>query len=335
MTSAALTFGSALLAFSPSFSLLFFLVLPKPQLLILAVCSAFAYLLASLFSSASWWILRSIPGVDDGMGWGSLISVVLPSVICQYAVRCGFARGYFRVERVIRKSVAKHEAETEGDNNGGDDSNNNNNDGEERHAETNALQLQMNDLSCALSSGAGYAFMHSLFLYGTLLASEAGGRYSDTGGERSGTLYQPSCSSLPSLIHGALISGMFSILDVVWMCCTFYGMRRRMMYSNGGTLGRSIREGMTFWKGWTDSSQGGNAALGLVAFTHLSASLATAPNMNEDGCRISLPLLAGIAVATGIFFARGVEDHYLPLDQRRRIDELGGGDAVVNERHID
>eukprot|EP00956_Cyclotella_meneghiniana_P026108 scaffold55717_cov63-Cyclotella_meneghiniana.AAC.1 len=332
MTSAALTFGSALLAFSPSLSILFFLVFPKPQLLILAICSAFAYLLAALFSSALWWIFRWIPGSSNG-GWGYWLSIVLPSIASQYVVRCAFVTMYFRVERVIQKSVAKHEAETAAESNTGSEEAQ-----QQQHAETNALQLQMNDMSCALASGAGYAFMHSLFLYGTLLASEAGEQYSNTAGTRDGTLYQPSCSLLPSLINGALVSGMFSILDVIWMCCTFYGMRRKGMYSNDGnnTVGQSIREGMTFLKGLPDSSKGGNAALGLIVVTHVSASLAMAPNMNEEGCRISLPLLGGIVVMSGILFTRGVKNHYLPQDQRRRIDELGGGDHVVgNEHHID
>ncbi|KAL7505001.1 hypothetical protein ACHAXN_002542 [Cyclotella atomus] len=329
MTSAALSFGSALLAFSPSISLLLFLVIPKAQLLILAICSAFAYLLSSLFSSAFWWLFRLIPG-SNNEGWSSLLTIVLPSVLSQYFVRCYFVKMYFRVEKVIQKSVAKHEAEN----------NSNTSDDSEGHEETNALQLQLNDLSCSLASGAGYAFLHSLFLFGTLLASESGEQYSNNGTERDGTLYQPSCS-LPSLIHGALIAGLFSILDVVWMMCTFYGMRRRAaVYSNGGNsagmIGGTIKEGLSFITGGLpDNSKGGNGALGLVMVTHLAASLALAPNMKEEGCKVSLSCLGLIVVLTGVCFARGVKGHYLPVDQRRRIEEMGSGDVVGSEHHVD
>lgn len=100
------------------------------------------------------------------------------------------------MENVIRRSVAKHEKEemaaAAATNGASSDS----------HAETNALQLQLNDLSCSLASGCGYALLHSLFLYGTLLASESGeansyneGVYSGGGGStgHGGTLYQESC----------------------------------------------------------------------------------------------------------------------------------------------
>jgi hypothetical protein len=232
---------------------------------------------------------------------------------------------YFRVEDVIQKSVANHEAEARqavGNSGGGD-----------VHAETNALQLQLNDLACSLAAGGGYAFLHSLFLYGTLLASESGQNY-HSGVERDGTLYQPSCS-MPSLIHGALISGMFGILDVVWMCCTFYGMRRRSLYGTG-SFTRSMKEGLGFWKGLSDSSYGGNASLGLVVISHLAASLALAPNMHQEGCKVSLPLLGGIAVLVGILFVKGVNGHFLPEHQRRRIMGLRtDSDNVTNEHHVD
>jgi hypothetical protein len=251
-----------------------------------------------------------------------MLSLILPSVVVQYLVRCGFVTLYFRVENVIHRSVAKHQAE-------------NSTNEEEGHNETNALQLQLNDLSCSIASGAGYALFHSLFLYGTLLASESGEQYTNTGNERDGTLYQSSCSVLPSLVNGALISGMFSILDVIWMCCTFYGMRRRL-FSTGSNSIQSIKEGLTFVNGLPDSVKGGNAALGLVAVSHLAASLAMAPNMKEDGCRLALPLLGGIVVLVGILFVRGVKGHYLPEDQRRNIDGLRDGDGVVsNEHHVD
>lgn len=224
MTSPSLTIGSILLAFSPTLSLLFLLIFQKPQLVILAVCSAFAYLISALASSIIWLILDAIGGAistnDGGDGYGgigTLLALAIPGVICQIIIRCLFVRGYFRVESVIRRSVAKHEEETlaaqaatngsstSAYTNGGASSANGttSNDGSDSHAETNALQLQLNDLSCSLASGCGYALLHSLFLYGTLLASESGesnsynegGSYGGGGGSTGsgGTLYQESC----------------------------------------------------------------------------------------------------------------------------------------------
>ena len=207
MTSPSLIFGSILLAFSPAFSLLLLVVSHKPQLVILAVCSAFAYLLSALCSSLFWLITSAIFGVDHGGGyWGALLALAIPGVMCQMVARCLFVRGYFRVESVIRQSVAKHEEEQIAANaasaSGDGDGDRQDDDRGDAHAETDALQLQLNDLSCSIASGCGYALLHSLFLYGTLLASESGeansydeGSYSGGGGStgHGGTLYQSSC----------------------------------------------------------------------------------------------------------------------------------------------
>ena len=293
------------------------------------------------------------------------MALTVPSVLMQWFVRMQFVKLYFGVEDVIRKSVAKHEAEesmdmttTDATRNGGTQ--------QQQHAETNALQLQLNDLSCSLASGTGYALLHTLFLFGTLLASEshesnnyygnlqtAQGYYGGGGGStgHGGTLYQNSCSSsMPSLVNGALVGCMFSILDVVFMMLTFFGMRRRQQYyyyqqqhhRGGGSsspivvrpppprsssLFQLLRDGLSFCNnngGINDTIQGGNAALGLVIISHLMASLALAPNgiMEENGCLISLPCLAAVVVLVVGLFWRGVKGHFLPVDQRERIQEL-------------
>jgi len=228
MTSPTLIFGAILLAFSPTIFLLLHIIFPKPQLVILAVCAAFAYLLSALLSSLLWLIITKASGGGIlNSALGTLFALAIPGVICQMILRCVYVMGYFKVESVIRKSVAKHEEETlaaaayvnetGGDrgsnesNNTNDNSNNSSND-ESPHAETNALQLQLNDISCSLASGCGYAVMHSLFLYGTLVASESGeansydigGSYAGGGGStgHGGTLYQESCGeSLMSLLN--------------------------------------------------------------------------------------------------------------------------------------
>ena len=172
---------------------------------------------------------------SDG-GLGSVFALAIPGVFCQMIVRCYFVRGYFKVEEVIRKSVGKHERETlaaanagyttttttttttpTGNTTNGNTTNGGNGGGEEEedaHAETNALQLQLNDLSCSLASGCGYSLLHSLFLYGTLLASESGesnsyneGVYAGGGGStgHGGTLYQESCGEFCSITIYALV----------------------------------------------------------------------------------------------------------------------------------
>ena len=234
MTSPSLTVGSILLAYSPTASLLLLIVFQKPQLVILAVCSAFAYLLSALLSSVIWLITSSIDGavngdpssgVGLGGGVGTLFALSIPGVACQMLLRCLFVSVYFRVEDVIRRSVAKHEEEERAAaeyRNGGAAASNNvggsnaeqqqqqqQNSPDDAHAETNALQLQLNDLSCSVASGCGYALLHALFLYGTLLASEGGesGSYNDgvyAGGGGStghgGTLYQSSCGETSQCI---------------------------------------------------------------------------------------------------------------------------------------
>ena len=70
MTSPTLIFGAILLAFSPTIFLLLHIIFPKPQLVILAVCAAFAYLLSALCSSLIWLITSAIFGSDHGGGGG-------------------------------------------------------------------------------------------------------------------------------------------------------------------------------------------------------------------------------------------------------------------------
>ena len=68
------------------------------------------------------------------------------------------------------------------------------------------------------------------------------------------------------------------------------------------------------------TASGGTAAILLVAITHLTASLALAPNGHEDGCRISLPCLGAVVLWVGIVLGGTMGGgKFLPDDQRRRI----------------
>ena len=351
MTAPSLTLGCILLGFSPTASLLFMVVLRKPQLVILAVCSAFAYLLSALLSSTVWLVTSSIASAAGGgstSGVGTAISIAVPGVACQMLLRCLFVRAYFRVEKVIRGSVEKHERETReaaAASSGGGAGNPAADDG--AHAETDALQLQLNDTSCGLASGCGYALLHSLLLYGTLLASESGesnsysdGAYGGGGGStgHGGTLYQASCGGVPSVVNGALICCMFGILDVLWMMMCFWGVRRRTTIvtrrGSGGGTAAQIWTALALGR-VDDGPAGGNAALVVAAATHLAASLVLVPNGAKDGCRISLPLLGLVVVWTAVLLRRMTAGRFLPEDQRRRIQgmRLGLRDVGVGQSH--
>lgn len=419
MTSPTLIIGSILIAYSPTFSLLLLLISSKPQLLILAICAAFAYLLSALASSLAWLIITKLSIIGSSTNSTSSIGTVLTlsvtGVTCQMVLRCLFIYGYFNIETVIRRSVCKHEEEevhaannnnaeaaaghyTSTINNG---SNNNtatdgtttttttasgattNSGSNDEHpptnndtsttsttvvSETEALQLQLNDLSCSLASGVGYAILHSLFLYGTLLASEAGesnssyndaGSYVGGGGSTGygGTLYQNSCTYIPSVLHGAIIAMCFSILDVAWMMLSFYGMRRiiviilQQQHNNGTNnnnhhhrsfpsrtrrggrggreVGRILLQTLTCQgfdnndidnSSTSSSSNGGYTALLFVTITHLLASLVLTFNSYTNGCVISLPCLAGVVLWVITVLGNIVrKNQFLPVDQQSRI----------------
>jgi hypothetical protein len=128
---------------------------------------------------------------------------------------------------------------------------------------------------------------------------------------------------------------MFSILDVMWMMLCFFGMRRRTTStrrhpgapggrgsSAGGTM-RALARAACRGLGDPTTASGGTAAILLVALTHLTASLALAPNGHEDGCRISLPCLGAVVLWVGIVLGGTMRGgKFLPDDQRRRIQGM-------------
>ena len=360
MTTAALSAGCALLAFSPTLCLLFHLTYSKANLIIIVTTAAFAYLLSTVVSSLLWLPVPSSLRDNPCL-------LIFPSIAAQFVTRAGFVWLYHKVEHSVERSVRRHQAAEErvraeaaaarrrrrrsaedvaanSNNNGGGngDANANNDDDDEPPASESAkLRLELNDWSSSLAAGTGYGGMHIILLYGTLLASEA---------NNVGTLYQPSCEVMPSLVNSAIVSHLFSLLDIVWMMWTFYGMRRRRdggtFESEGGLLptpgtsehgagGPSIRNSTVSFSGDIDiagagssssgavyhlanNKRGGNGALVLVLVSHCAAALSTVPNAYENGCMVALPCLAGVAVLTGLVFWLSCAGHYLPNAQRRR-----------------
>lgn len=307
MTSFSLTAGCALLAFSPSVTLLVLLVYAKAQLVIVVTTSAFADLLSCLLSS-----LVHLPFSAIGLGSESAF-IIIPFAVASRAIcRCGFVYLYHKVEKVIEESVHRQELEASTTNSSILPAERQDDAVTLDLSETARLRLEINDVSCALAAGVGFGGMHAIMLYGTLLASESG---------RIGTLYQPSCTVMPSLVNSAIIANIFSILDIVWMLLTFYGMRK--IKGNLGGVNGSPSTSSSPIRPWSleRGRLGGKAALTGVIVSHLAASFSTSANqtLETDGCLVSLPLLAMTFVITLGFFWFFCKENYLPEGQRNRI----------------
>eukprot|EP01083_Nonionella_stella_P091052 254477_1 len=336
MTSAALSLGCALLAFSPTLTLLLLFAYSKAQLVIVVTTAAFAQLLSCLLSALLHLPFKAL----GGSGTLTALFVIIPtSVVSQFLCRCGFVWLYHKVERVVEQSIMRHEAlvlEAENivdrrnnvsssnrlrqESGSGDDNNGNGSHdrdtaplagstAESKLSETAQLRLELNDVSAGLAAGVGFGFMHTVMLYGTLLAAE---------NSRMGTLYQDSCTFMPSIFNSAIMAFLFGILDICWMFATFYGVRRFNTVtwnSEQRTLGfqfQSSSEGTSARR-----RLGGKAILILVAVSHASAAFATLPNqaMDVNGCVIALPSLALVTILTIAGFWFSMKNNYLPVGQ--------------------
>jgi Aph-1 protein. len=323
MTSFSLSLASALIAFSPTLSLLFLFTYSKAQLVIIVTTSSFFQLLACLLASLLHLPFKGVQNVST-----KDIFVVIPtSVISQAFFRCAFVYCYHKVEAVIENSIQRHEQQARQPlqsqhHNGSADSS-----APQDLSETTKLKLELNDASAGVAAGVGFGFFHTVMLYGTLLASE---------NSRVGTLYQDSCTVMPSIFNSALMAFCFGILDLVWMPLTFYGMRRLKdslsRRSRSNVFGSSSRnEDIRQMQDWVYQKDklGGKAALALVLFTHFAAAFATLPNqvMPVNGCVLALPLLGFITILTGFAFWYFCKNNYLPREQQQRIQ--------LARRHVD
>lgn len=315
MTSFALSLGSALVAFSPTLSLLLLFAYKKAQLVIIVTTASFFHLLACLLAA-----LIHLPFKSLGLGVQNIFIIVPTSVIAQAIARCVFVYGYHKVESVIEKSIQKHEEQ-----------NNSSESDQGGVSETDQLKLELNDTASGIAAGVGYAFFHTVMLYGTLLASE---------NSRMGTLYQDSCTFMPSIFNSALMAFMFGILDIVWMLFTFYGMRRYKEFKERNGVGRrgssSSRNEPVNGRGSTDfdwsfqiNQLGGKMALAIMVATHFAAAFATLPNQTFalNGCVVALPSLAFVTIVTCFIFWFYCKKNYLPQGQQQRIR--------LASRHVD
>eukprot|EP00588_Corethron_pennatum_P015492 CAMPEP_0194265854 /NCGR_PEP_ID=MMETSP0169-20130528/957_1 /TAXON_ID=218684 /ORGANISM="Corethron pennatum, Strain L29A3" /LENGTH=312 /DNA_ID=CAMNT_0039006413 /DNA_START=112 /DNA_END=1047 /DNA_ORIENTATION=- len=270
--SLVLEWGCALVAFSPTAVLLLSMSLRKPHLLIVTVTSAFAYLTFAVLGATVW---------ISGKNFGSPLLAIVPAVLFQAVGRVQYLKVYRRVEssiwasiaqeamlRASREAARKPRAPASGVGESPIPSQ-----AATPTASPTDMTLELNDAACGLSAGAGYAAMHSLLLYGSLLASDGGG-YS--------TLIQPSCPAIPSLIQSAVICALFSVLDIIMMATAFVAVPTR-----------------------------GRVDLSLVitsAILHFLASFSTLTNslnLNMSGCVVALPcLFAVVAGSVAIFYIK-------------------------------
>lgn len=285
----ALFWGSAFVGLAPLICFFFQLSFPKPLLIIIFVTAAFFYLLSCLFAASIWYILDPVLGLDSA--WTALV----PGILAQFIARCAFVALYHRVESVIEVSIERNEQER---------SSNNNSDAVDLSIAK--LRLELNDVASGVAAGTGFGGMHSILMFGSLLASETAD---------FGVLYQPSCPYLPSLIVSATNSFMFFFLDMFWMLFTFYGMRRRLIFPRGGgtlhDMGPNRRRSFGGYYGNTRT--GGNSALLTVLLSHFAAGGFTTFNLFQYGCVFSMTLVPAVLVVVAYLYWSGVSRIYNPL----------------------
>jgi hypothetical protein len=196
------------------------------------------------------------------------------------------------------------------------------------------FKLAMNDTSAAIAAAVGFGGMQAIVLYGTLLSSEA---VNNT----TGILYQNSCPAVPSLVVSAVMTHLYSILQIFWMLFTFFGMRRRLLYHRGQCAETNHEEGEDEdnademrnrqededdhrrsrrhrqsnhksgrWLG--NSRTGGNYALLFVLVTQSVTAFITLFHRQTNGCMIVLPSLLGMVFITAYLFYMGCGRIYMP-----------------------
>jgi hypothetical protein len=262
--------------------------------------------LAAVGASFAWSIFHAI-------GLNGPLSAIVPGVIAQFLFRCGFVSMYHRVEAVIQTSLDKQhndemkrigEMESTDPGSGTDQSialQQRRRKEVDAWTETVKLRLELNDAACGIAAGVGFGGMHTILLYGTLLASETSNNV--------GVLYQDSCPGMPSLVLSAIYAFCFSILDIFWMLFTFFGMRRRLMFHRGG---RAENEVLMVGSWFGNSRMGGNYALMLCLLTHIGAATFTSADFFNNGCAVSIPGVVSIVLLTAYMFWAGAGRIYMP-----------------------
>ena len=284
MTSGTLVAGCTLIAFSPTATLFFILVRKKAQLVIIVTISAFAFLLSYLTASSIWIILpQSIQS--------SPFTLIPIGVFSQFLLRLLYVRLYFKIEQIIHTSLHRMRMRARRSNSDSNSNSNSNiNNSNDETDEETLLHFELNDWICGIASGIGFGGTHSILLYGTLLTSEAG---------NLGTLYQPSCPAIPSLLLSAINAFLFSILDMILMLFTFDGVRKQN-HAESASVSISASTSATYY--FRQSNGPGVRILLYSLCFHLGAAFVTAINSTNNGCLYSVPSLFIIVISCFFFF---------------------------------
>lgn len=290
----ALLLGSTLIAFGPTVSLFFTICYSQATLVIVFTCCAFCCLIAIFLSSL---LYAAVDAIIPGSVYGGVLIVI--SIVCQAGCRAVFVRYYMKVEEAIEISIQNSLRA------------NNNSDGSVASGTGNENvndqpAMALNDMSSALAAGTGYGFMHAVMLCGTLLASEAG--------DDVGTLYQDSCSDIPSVINTAMTAMMFSLLDILLMYLYFFAVRRKIdvttdVLSYDGTISD------VNFKHSSKMKKPENV-IGVALIVHSLASFISMTNDIKDGCYFALPTEFGVVLLTAFYFKMFLMPSFLPEKQR-------------------
>lgn len=180
-----LFFGCILLAFGPISALFFTVIARRAQLVILTLAGAFIWMCAVLVTAAIW----HIPPIKT-----SLEATIPIGVVVQEGFRYLFFVGYTKTELAVQKvATSKH-------------------------------QLPLNDITSSLAGGVGFALMHSLMMYGSLVGSSTGSR---------GAAFSSSCERIPLVFSAAISTLALTMLDVALMVVAFDGYRKRSYLAIG------------------------------------------------------------------------------------------------------
>ncbi len=127
--------GASLIAFGPLLSLLYLVVLKRSQLTIIALCSAWVFMMAFIFSSVVWAVVKPLQSV--------YAYVMATSVIFQTIYRFGIVKLYYYSYRKLLKVSSNSGVSS-----------------------TGAQILPFSELSAAVSVGVGTAGTYCFIIYG-------------------------------------------------------------------------------------------------------------------------------------------------------------------------
>ncbi|CAI5745746.1 unnamed protein product [Peronospora destructor] len=209
-----LFFGCILLGFGPLACLFFIVVAKRAQLVIIALSGAFVWLVAILVTASLW---HTIPPLQT-----SLSATIPLAVIVHELFRLLFFYLYTHTELAVKRVT------------------------------TSSHQLPLNDITSSLAGGVGFALMHSLLMFGSLVGSSIGSR---------GAAFSTSCDNIPLIFAAGLSTLALTIIDVALMIIAFDGYRNRSVLSIGAVFG-----------------------------IHMGVALSALANLNTNGCFISIPV---------------------------------------------